>query len=460
MAGERDRVVAVVSVHRDVAERVREVAAHRGVARLVARLVRVELGAGRRVHLELVLRVRVNRDRVGAGRADDDDAEIALVLIDEDPNAPGRGAAAGRAERLPVPRVVAGAVDDLALVRHAELVVAEAADELFVSARDEVVVVRRADDDLDAVERLAFSVAVGAAVVVHRRRVLRVDARVGEVHDDAVDAVAEARVDWVAVARRHRRHEGDDVLALVAEERVVAGVAAQVVVAATAVELVGAVAADEQVVAVVAEELVVEDVAEEHVVAVAAVDLVAARAAVDDVVAVARVDDVVARPAVDVVVAVAAVDLVLAAARADEVVARVAPDDVASFGADDDVGVAGADEDVHAVLHADLYARRGLQVRVGARVVFPDGGAVARAFLESVLAGADGIAARARAEAEREGDEERVAESTRSHASLSATDVPRCRREIALISAGKRAIAGDPSAAATLGAGAPVVGAE
>ena len=32
------------------------------------------------------------------------------------------------------------------------------------------------------------------------------------------------------------------------------------------------------------------------------------------------------------------------------------------------------------------------------------------------------------------------------------------RREIALISAGKCAIAGDPSVAATLGAGAPVVG--
>src|SRR6185312_3856825 len=198
-------------------------------------------------------------------------------------------------------------------------------------------------------QRFLAAVAVGAAFGV---------AAAVEPDVDAGDGARRAVGEPLDLAGRHRRDEAGDVVAVAADEGVVAGVAAQKIVVVAAVEPVGAVPADEDVVAGFAVQVVVEDVAEEHVGAGAAPDVVAAAAAVHDVVAGAGVDDV---------LAVAAVDEVVAAERADDVVAPGAEDDVVALGADEAVGVAGRGAHVHAAAELGVGAGIAAHLLVGER---------------------------------------------------------------------------------------------
>ena len=213
-------------------------------------------------------------------------------------------------------------------------------------AADDRVGERAAVDLLDPEQRLVAAVAVGATTAL---------AGAVEANAHAIDLVDRAVGQELRLAGRQRGREADDVVAIAADERVVAGVAAQEVVAGAAVERVGAVATDQDVVAVLAVKVVVEDVAEQHVVAGAAPDAVAVGAAMNDVVAFT---------AEDLVLAGAAVDVVVAAEAADDVVAAVAEDDVGLVGAEDDVGPVGADE-VMAARVLDVRARPQLRVLAG-----------------------------------------------------------------------------------------------
>src|SRR6185312_13471742 len=179
--------------------------------------------------------------------------------------------------------------------------------------RVDVIDERAAHERLDAVQRFLAAVAVGAAFGV---------AAAVEPDVDAGDGARRAVSEPLDLAGRHRRDEADDVVAVVA---------AQKIVVVAAVEPVGAVPADEDVVAGFAVQVVVEDVAEEHVGAGAAPDVVAAAAAVHDVVAGAGVDDVV------------------------------------TVGADEAVGVAGRGAHVHAAAELGVGAGIAAHLLVGER---------------------------------------------------------------------------------------------